>query len=307
MRSLHHLLDEYLQVRRALGYKLSSEGQRLPNFATFLQRARLPFITTESAMAWAMQSPSGTPRSFATRLRMVRGLARYVRAQDARTQIPPMDLLPHRRHRGTPYLYSTADVRSLTSAARVSLAPFRSATYRTLIGLLASTGMRVGEAIALDRSDFDVGQGVLLIRCAKFGKSRYVPLHSSTRAALTAYSLKRDRTFRRVRSPSFFLSLAGTRLIYKNVQLAFQRLVGAAGLADRPPRRPRIHDLRHTFAVRTLVDWYRAGLDVEARLPWLSMYLGHVSPTSTYWYLTATPELLTLAHRRLERFLEQRS
>jgi integrase len=190
------------------------------------------------------------------------------------------------------------------AAAPGALAPFKGATYCTLLGLLATTGLRVGEALALDQADCDLTTGVLRIRRAKFGKTRQVPLHPSTGAALIAYSRLRDRTFRPPRSPSFFVSRAGTRLHYKNVHLAFLRLVRAAGLTDRLPRRPRLHDLRHSFATHTLLDWYRTGVDVEARLPWLSTYLGHVGPSSTYWYLTATPELLTLAHRRLARFLE---
>jgi integrase/recombinase XerD len=306
MKSLRHLLGKYLQIRRALGYKLERQGRLLPEFVAFVQQARSPFITTELALAWATQSTGGTPWWSAARLGMVRGFAEYVRALDPRTEIPPADLLPNKRPRRAPYLYSDADVRRLMDAAQSSLARFKGPTCRSLLGLLASTGMRVGEAIALDQVDFDTAQGVLLIRHAKFGKSRQVPLHSSTCAALTEYACLRDRTFRRPRSQSFFVSRVGTRLHYKNVHAVFLRLVRTAGLADRRPRRPRIHDLRHSFAVQTLLDWYRAGVDVEARIPWLSTYLGHVNPANTYWYLTATPELVTLAHRRLEHFLEDR-
>jgi integrase len=234
----------------------------------------------------------------------VRGFATYVRALDPRTEVPPVTLLPSKRPRGTPYLYSDADVQALMNAAHAALGLFKGATYHTLLGLLATTGLRVGEALALDQADWDSADGVLRLRHAKFGKTRQVPLHASTSAALTAYSRLRDRTFRPPRSPSFFVSRAGTRLHYKNVHLAFLRLVRTAGLSDRRPRRPRLHDLRHSFATHTLLDWYHAGVDVEARLPWLSTYLGHVGPASTYWYLTATPELVTIAHRRLARFLE---
>jgi integrase len=303
MTRLRHWLGDYLQVRRALGYKLERAGRLLPEFVTFVDQARAPFITTALALAWAIQSPRSTPWWAASRLGIVRGFARYVRALDPRTEIPPVTLLPHKRPRGTPYLYSAADVRALMDAALPSLAPFKGATYRTLLGLLACTGMRVGEALALDHGDFDAAHGVLRIRQAKFGKARQVPLHPSTCAALTEYTRLRDRTFRRPWSPSLLVSRAGTRLHYKNVHATFLRLVRTAGLADQRPRRPRVHDLRHSFAVRTLLDWYRAGVDVEARLPWLSTYLGHVGPTATYWYLTATPELVTMAHRRLERFL----
>jgi integrase/recombinase XerD len=304
MTGLRALLRQYLQVRRALGYKLERAGRLLPAFVTFVHQAHAPFITTELALAWATQSPRGAPWWAAERLGLVRSFAEYVRARDPRTEIPPATLLPSKRPRGTPYLYSDADVRALMDAAHISLAPFKGATYRTLLGLLATTGLRVGEALALDQRDWDAAAGVLHLRHAKFGKARQVPLHPSTCAALTAYSGLRDRTFRPPRSPSFFVSRTGTRLHYKNVHLAFLRLVRTAGLTDRPPRRPRLHDLRHSFAMHTLLDWHHARVDVEARLPWLSTYLGHVGPSSTYWYLTATPELVTVAHRRLDRFLE---
>ena len=307
MTRLRHRLGQYLQVRRALGYKLERAGRLLPDFVTFVHQARAPFITSALALAWATQSPRGTPWWAACRLGLVRGFATYVRALDPRTEIPPATLLPTKWPRAAPYLYSDADVRALMEAAPAALARFKGGTYCALLGVLASTGMRVGEVIALDTGDFDAAAGVLRIRHAKFGKSRQVPLHPSTCAALTQYGRLRDRTFHRPRSPSFFVSRAGTRLHYKNVHAAFLRLVRTVGLADRRPRRPRLHDLRHSFVVHTLLDWYRAGVDVEARLPWLSTYLGHVGPATTYWYLTATPELVTLAHRRLERLLEDRS
>lgn len=188
-------------------------------------------------------------------------------------------------------------------AAEVSLRGLRPQTYSTLIGLLASTGMRVGEAIALDSADVDFTEDVLTIRRGKFGKSREVAVHSSTRDALKAYAKARDRFFRgRSKGSSFLVSHAGTRIIYNNAQHTFSRLVDEAGIGDQR-HRARLHDLRHTFAVRTLTGWYRAKVDIEARLPVLSTYLGHVSPSSTYWYLSTTPELMGLAARRLERTL----
>jgi integrase/recombinase XerD len=307
MKTLRRFLSDYLQVRRALGYKLARAGNLLADFVVFVEQADSPVITTELALAWATQSVRGSPWWSGRRLGMVRSFAKYVQALDPRTQIPMLDLFPSKRPRRTPYIYSDADVRRLMDLAEAQLEPFKGTTYRTLLGLLASTGIRIGEAIALNQADLDVAQGVLLIRHAKFGKSRWVPLHPSTLTALVEYSHRRDRTFPRPLSPAFFVSLTGTRLHYPNVQVVFYRLVGTAGLAHRNLRRPRIHDLRHAFAVHTLLDWYRTGVDAEARLPWLSTYLGHVSPVHTYWYLTVTPELATLAHRRLEHFLETRS
>jgi integrase len=203
--------------------------------------------------------------------------------------------------RATPYLYSETDIAELMKATGALRPPLRSATYATFIGLLAVTGMRVGEALRLDRDDLDEANGLLTVRNSKFGKSREVPLHPSTVEALQTYARLRDQLFSPAAGPSFFLSMAGTRLIYNCFHFTFLRLLRSAGLQRRSPScRPRPHDLRHTFAVRTLLGWYRAGLDVEAQMPLLSTYLGHFHPRDTYWYLSATPELLTLASQRLE-------
>lgn len=306
MSDLHRILRDYLALRRSLGFKLEREGALLPDFVAFLEKSGSPIITIPLALAWAKQPSDATPYWWATRLAMVRGLAGYVHTLDSGHEVPSRDLLPATRSRPLPYIYSEADVRALMDAThRVYRLrdPFRSHTYRTLIGLLASTGMRVGEAIDLDRTDLDPKEGILTVRDGKFGKSREVPLHPSTLDALQEYVRERNRRFSRPKSPAFFLSLAGTRLIYSNVHPTFLRLVKWAGLAERKPRRPRIHDLRHSFAVHTLADAYRAGLDVEGRVPVLSTYLGHVSPASTYWYLSAVPELLGVAALRLEKSL----
>jgi integrase len=303
MIDLRQTLSEYLGVRRSLGYKLERAGRLLPGFVAFLEKRGATFISTQLALVWATQAGRGGPPWFATRLGLVRPFAKYVSAIDPRTEIPNADLLSARRSRMTPYLYSDEDVQALLTAAHSLRRPFIAATYATLFGLLACTGMRVGEALALDTSDLDSRRGLLLVRHSKFGKSRLVPLETTTLLALAAYGRQRDRAIRRAMSPSLLVSSIGTRLDYRMVHHVFLRLVQRAGLADRRPRRPRIHDLRHTFAVQTLLEWYRAGVDVEPRLPLLSTYLGHVSPSTTYWYLTATPELIMLAHRRLERVL----
>jgi integrase len=224
----------------------------------------------------------------------------HVRALDPKTEVPSADLIPYRKPRHTPYLYRDTDVRALMQACTKLRGPLAPATYATLVGLLAVTGMRVGEAIALDRSDFDAHEPRLVIRYAKFNKTREVPLHPTAAEALCAYCAQRDRLWRRPRSSSLLVSNVGHRLWQQNVWKGFDRLRRWAGLPQHP-RPPRIHDLRHSFAVATLVRWYRDGVDVEARLPMLSTYLGHVSPSSTYWYLTAAPELLGLAAKRLER------
>jgi integrase len=228
-----------------------------------------------------------------------------MRALDPRTEVPASarELLPPLgARRRAPYIYSAADVCALMRAA-ARLRGLKAATYATLLGLLAATGLRVGEALALDHTDLDLRAALLVVRRGKFGKARALALHPTTVTALRAYARTRDRAWPRPRGPAFFLSTHGTRLLYNNVHGAFLRLVAQAGLATRRPRRPRIHDLRHSFAVQTLVAWYRAGEDVEVRLPALSTYLGHVHPSCTYWYLTATPPLLRLAAQRLERVL----
>jgi integrase/recombinase XerD len=183
--------------------------------------------------------------------------------------------------------------------------PILAAGYATLIGLLASTGMRVGEALNLDDTDIDGSRGVIVVRGAKFNKTREVPIDATTLTALFAFIRRRNRLRIHRRSPSLFVSTTGARIRYTNFGNTFRRLLRVVGVQQQPS--PRIHDLRHTFAVNTLCDWYRSGVDVDPRMPLLSTYLGHVSPTTTYWYLKATPQLVALAAKRLEQAWEQRS
>jgi len=297
---LRKALADYLDLRRSLGFKLQWADQRLSGFLDHLEEAGSPVITIPLALSWARQPTGAKPGWWAMRLGLVRGFARYVHTLDPRTEIPPADLHRRTKTRQALHLYSDSDVRALMDAAQELKDPFRALTCSTLIGLLAVSGMRVGEAIGLDRDDLDWKEAVLTIRHAKFDKSRQVPLHPTALDALKRYAVMRDRRFRRGASFAFFLSLAGKRLIYQNVHFTFHRLVDRAGLADRKPRRPRIHDLRHSFVLWTLRDWYRSGTDVERRLPLLSTYLGHVDPSTTYWYMTAAPELLCTAAKRLE-------
>ena len=300
MTALRRHLQDYLTLRRALGYRLAREGMLLPAFITFLEAHRSPHITTAAALAWATQPVDATPSWIAKRLTMVRGWARYLSALDPRTEIPPVDLVPARTVRPHPYLYSDADVRALLQACTQLRAPLKRATYTTLFGLLAVTGLRVGEAIGLDRADVLTDPGYLLIRHAKFNKSREVPLHATTVAALQAYARTRDRRWPHPPHPSFFLSQTGRRLLVQNVWQTFARLRRVAGLPSHP-RAPRIHDLRHSFAMQTLLRWSHEGVEIQPRMPLLSTYLGHVHPSMTYWYLTATPELLERAAERGQR------
>jgi integrase/recombinase XerD len=301
MKRLAESVGEYLALRRALGFKLRRETWLLPDFVSYLAAHKSAVITTELALRWAQRPPGTTPRWHAARLGVVRTFAKHHRAFDARTEVPPPDLLPNPTHRQTPYIYSDGEIATLMRQASCLRHPLQAATYTTLFGLLATTGIRLGEAIALDRHDIDWRRALVTVRDAKFKKSRELPLHHSTLAALHAYATRRDRHRPHPQSPTFFISRHGTRLLQQNVGQVFIRFREHAGLTHRPGRPPHLHDLRHTFAVRTLQEWYRAGVDVERRLPWLSTYLGHVSPSSTYWYLTATPELLALASQRAER------
>lgn len=292
---------DYLVTRRAMGYKLAYQGQMVEQFAAYLDGAGAEHLTIAAALSWARQPIGARPVWWAVRLSTARGFARFLSAVDPATEVPPAGLLPEPNHRAVPYIYSDEDIEGLRRAAGRLNTEHRADTYQTLIALIAVTGMRVGEAVRLDGDDVDLGEGLLTIRNTKFGKSRQVPLHPSTVEALAAYARRRDERRSVPKSPSFFTSAIGTRVLRDNVCTVFPRLVREAGL--RSPNRlrpPRAHDLRHTFAVRCVIGWYRQGLDVEARMPLLSTWLGHVDPGSTYWYLTGVPELLELVADRLD-------
>lgn len=307
MSALRQSVDDYLHVRRALGYKLTIHGRVLPQFVEFLEQRNATVITTSLALEFATQPQNVSAVWCHQRLAIVRGFACYRHALDPRTEVPG-DLLPARFRRAIPYLYSEADVEALMRAARKIRSALKAATYQTLIGLLAVTGMRIGEVIALDREDVELPEGRLTVRHGKNGRSREVALHQSTVAALESYERLRDELCPHPKAPSFLVSNAGTRLDYGAVWHEFDRIRRRAGL-DRESlgRRVRMHDLRHAFVLRTLLGWYREDADVEAQLPLLATFLGHVDPSSTYWYFEAAPELLALAAGRLERTWERRS
>jgi integrase len=301
MSILHAQLDRYLTVRRALGFKLARAELLLADYLRYLDTIGADTVTTDNAFAWATLPANGASSRWGHRLSVVRAFARHLQAIDPVHEVPPPGLLPAKPHRAVPYLYSDADIAALMAAARQFRSPLRAATFETLVGLLAVTGLRIGEALRLDRDDVDLAEGVLRIRVSKFGKSREVPVHASTVDALAAYARRRDQLCPRPTGPSFFVSTAGTRLLYCSAHLAWLELVRRAGLQPRSANcRPRPHDLRHSFAVRTLLGWYRDGADVAARMPLLSTYLGHVHPANTYWYLSAAPELLVLVAVRLD-------
>jgi integrase len=301
MSDLSSQLGDYLAMRRALGFKLGKEGRLLRDFAVFADAAGASTVTTDLAVAWAILPCNASPVWAAQRLSMVRGFARYLQAFDPAVQVPPAGLLPARTRRVTPYIYSGADVAALMAAARMLRNPLKAATFETLIGLLSVTGMRGSEAMALDDGDIDAAAGLLTVRATKFRKSRQLPLHPATLGALAGYQAIRDQLCPAPAQGSLLVSATGARLCQATVQPVFRDLLRRAGIGQRTARpRPTVHGLRHSFAVKTLIGWYRDGQDVQARMPSLSTYLGHAAPAATYWYLTGTPELLALAAGRLE-------
>lgn len=305
MSPLRQALADYLAARRALGYKLLDAEKLLVQFIAYLEERGARAITTEHALAWATL-PGGAGNWHYLRLSVVRCFARHLQATDPATEVPAAELLRWRRPHTLPYIYSAEQIAALMGATASLRRPHRASTFRTLIGLLAVSGMRIGEAIRLDRGDVDLELGLVLVRDTKFGKTRELPLHSSSVAALRRYLRHADRP----RSPSgtepLFVSTTGTRLAHSRVTTTFHELLARAGIEPRSERcQPRVHDLRHSFAVRTILDGYRGG-EVEGRLAVLSTYLGHSEPANTYWYLSAVPELMELAAERLERHLGDR-
>lgn len=304
MSPLREAVADYLSIRRALGYKLERPGQLLPQFIDYLEDVGVETLTTEHALAWAMLPGGERSNWWAERLSIVRVFATWLAAMDPATEVPPRDLLPCRRQRPTPYLYSAGDIAALLRATGTLRGRLRAATYRTLLGLLVVTGLRIGEAIALDRGDLDLRAGLLVVVEGKFGKARELGLHPTSVEALRGYIAQRDRLHPEPDTPALFVSTVGTRLRYPHVSATFRQLADRAGLKTRPDRcRPRLHDLRHTFAVSSLLEAYRSGCDVHARVPLIATWLGHSDPAHTYWYLQAAPELLALAGQRLDAHL----
>jgi integrase/recombinase XerD len=304
VKRLEQALNDYLRIRRSLGYRLREPEGLLRNFIAFLQAERVSYITRQVALRWATQPAKAQPATWAGRLGIIRRFAIWHSATEPRTEIPPAGLLPHRYRRKPPHIYSDEEIEIVLRESQQLPSPngLRARTYTTLFGLLVATGMRVNEALGLDRVDVDLERGILYIRRTKFGKSRYVPVHASTLAALKKYAEVRDRVFPAPLIPAFFISEKSSRITEWMARYTFAKLsqrVGLRASAKGHGHGPRLQDMRHRFAARTLIHWYRAGLDVERELPKLSTYLGHVHLNDTYWYLEAVPELLQLATDRL--------
>jgi integrase/recombinase XerD len=307
MSNLREACEQYLQLRRNLGYQLRETGRLLRNFLAFAEREGISHVTTDLALRWAQQPSGVQPATWASRLQVVRRFAIWQSATDRRTEVPPAGLLPGHYLRKRPYIYSDAEIRDLvrTAGQLSSPAGLKGRTYSTIFGLLSVTGMRVSEVLTLDREDVDLDEGILWIRRTKFGKSRLVAVDDSTRQVLADYARERDRVVRRPAAAAFFVSEGGDRVTGWAARYNFAKVSREVGLrapagGRRHGRGPGLHDMRHRFAVCTLLRWYRAGIDVEREIPKLATYLGHVHVNETYWYLEAVPELLALSARRLE-------
>lgn len=294
----------YLAIRRALGHQLVGHGRLLEDFVAHLTAHDQTTVTIDAAIAWASVD-GASPATIGRRLSVTRCFATYLVAFDPTTQVPPWHLVSVGVKRRTPYIFSSAEVDALMAASGRLPSPLQAAGMTTLIGLMAATGLRTSEALHLDRSDVDLEAGRLVVRYSKYGKTRQLPLHPHTVTALEEYSRRRDQLCPQPAVTSLLLAADGSRLGQRPVSPTFRRLqteVGISVPADQ--RRPRLHDLRHSFAVATLRDWHATGQDVQRQLPQLSAYLGHVNPAHTYWYLQAVPELMTVVADRLDRFLD---
>jgi integrase/recombinase XerD len=292
-----HVAD-YLRLRRALGFRLEREERLLGQFCSHLEAAGATTVISSLAIDWARQPSAAQPAQWAKRLGVIRRFAHWLSALDPAAEIPPAGVFPARRNRPAPYLWTEGQIEDLLAGARAVRTPLLAASLEALFGLLAVSGMRIGEAVALRLGDVDLGAGVITIREAKHDRERLVPLHPSAAAALRRFAAERGRLCPRPRSAAFFLTSTGTAMDPSEVGKHFRRITIAAGIRTDITR-PRVHDLRHSFAVRTMTRWAREGKDADADIALLSAYLGHVSPSDTYWYLSASPELMELAALRL--------
>jgi len=300
------LAEQYLTYRRKLGYSLKIEGAHLLNFANYADaQGHDGHLTTELALRWARLPKKASSLYWARRLEVVRCFARYLAVFVPMTEIPPKGILGTAHCRNTPHIYSMNEVKSLLEAC-AELTPtdgLRPYTYATLFGLMAATGLRVAESLKLTDSDVDLEKGILTIRQSKFHKSRLVPLHPSVTKALTRYfRIRRDHWPIPI-CRAFFVSDNGKALPYSTLRYTFHTLCRKLGWdRDSGNRRPRIYDLRHTFATRRLALWQEQGEDNRALIPALSTYMGHAKVSDTYWYLTGVPELFAVPVQAFERY-----
>jgi len=302
-------VEDYLYARRQLGFKLKSQGTQLLAFARFAENgSHQGPVTLELALRWARDSNSAKPITAAKRIEVLRPFIRYLQQFDPATQVPPPKLLGSTHRRPAPHIYSDEEIEALLAAAG-QLRPsggLRPATYETLFGLLAATGMRISEALRLERADVLLEHGMLVVRQSKYRKSRLVPLHATTITALRCYARQRDKFLPVAMDNNFFLSPWGRALKIWNAEETFcnlRRQLGWIARGDYPE--PRIHDLRHTFITNCLLRWYRHKINVDNAIVSLSTYVGHVRVTDTYWYVSTVPELMASVSERFERYARE--
>jgi integrase len=307
MSELRGALERYLSMRRGFGYRYKHEERYLDDFVAFMEAEQVIIVTRKLAMDWITQAKR---TCWPQRLSAVRGFARHLTNTEPATQVPPPGIFPSPK-RTRAYIYTEQEVERLLEAtlrwgAAGSLNRW---TYHCLFALLAATGMRVGEAMSLKRTDVDLEAGILKLSATKCRKNRLIPLHPTSTQALVDYAARRDDAPARRESSWFFVLTDGHQLRHQYVHRVFTAVLRRIGLRDPRPHSPgpRVHDLRHRFAVNTILHWYRAGEDVERMLPKLSTYLGHGNTRDTYWYLSACPELMGEAVNRLEARWEQPS
>ena len=302
MKQLYALLDEYLDTRRSLGANLKETEWLVRQFLAFLGKRNMTVITTDSALRWALEPQNVSDCYRYRRLAEVRKFVKFAQATDARHQLPPPGLLTYRNHRRQPYIYTPEQIVAVMNAAGQLAGCLRPQSYTAILGLLSVTGMRSGEVVGLTRADVDLRHGLIAIRNSKFGKSRMVMCHLSTQQALRRYARQRDQLFNEAHCESFFLNDRGRPISQAMLQQTFVSLSRKAGLRKAGDScAPRLHDMRHTYAVQTLMRFYRDGADVESRLPQLATWLGHAGIGHTYWYVSAVPELMQLAVQKLEQ------
>lgn len=301
------LVADYVALRRGLGYRSPVQERALRAFARHLDRlGHRGAIPLEASLEWATSTASTDPCNPARRLAMVRGFLRHLSAIDGATVVPAPGLLGPVGHRALPHVYSDREIAELLQAA-TGLAPaggLRPRCYATLLGLIACTGLRISEALALTCADVDLAEGVLTVRAGKRGRTRLVPLHPSVLTPLRAYAADRSRRFGRPREDAaFFRTDRSDRISYNTANHAFRLLRRQLGwTAEGRTRVPRVHDLRHRMVVRRIQSWHAQGVDVDAKIPVLATYLGHVEVRELYWYLSAVPELMSIVAKRFEDF-----
>ena len=307
--SLHEQIADYLAMRRGLGFQLANAAWWLPDFARYIEQIdHQGPITTDIVVRWALMTRTGDPAQAACRYGAVQAFARHQAVFDPDTEVPPVGLLGStHRPRTQPHIYSDTEIADLLDQSRLLLprTGLRPITYVAVFSLLAATGLRLSEVCRLEPDDVDLTEGILTVRESKFRKSRLVPLHPTATVALRIYAAERDGRLGPCRSGGFFRTDHAEMLKPNTVGRTFARLRERLGWTDQGrARRPRIHDLRHSFAVRRLLAWHAGEVDLDRKVLALSTYLGHAKPSDTYWYLTAVPELMAVTSRRFEDFAQ---